>query len=209
MNRILCMLIVAANFSRGAIVQVTFDGFLDADNDPVFGLLGSNLAFHGSLTIDTSIGPTVFIPSGTIDGDEVYVSDFCGYSSAAIVALDFTFGSKTWEIAAIDYSIPSPSFGANIWFDTDLEGVPEPSYVWAYFDDANSTFSLGSAYGHPLRFGSTLNIEDETTGRSIAFGSLLAVQREFIPEPGSSVTFSILAISLGALIIRQFNWFNR
>ncbi|MCC6356258.1 MAG: hypothetical protein IT577_20425 [Verrucomicrobiae bacterium] len=209
MNRIFCLLILAANFSRGAIVQVTFDGFLDADTEPVFGLLGSNLAFHGSLTIDTSIGAPVFIPSGTIDGYDVYASDFFGYSSEAIVALDLAFGSKTWEIAAIDYIKPSPSFGANIWFNTDLEGVPEPSFVWAYFADANSRFELGIAFAPPLQFGDTLCIVDSTDRPGTAYGSQLTVQRAFIPEPGSSLTFSILAISLGALILRRIDWFNR
>ncbi|HPA19651.1 MAG TPA: hypothetical protein PLU30_18025 [Verrucomicrobiae bacterium] len=202
---LLAVLVLCPLLSNAALVRVDFSVAIDTDDldrYPVFGLNGTNLPFKGSITLDTSNVPLV-IPAGTIDGDDLYASDFYGYGAAAIIDMDISFGTKTWDVSAIDSIKPTPSFRAEIWFDAHLESASGPSFMWAYFTDSDSTLRLGESWAPPTQFGDTVRMVDWAWRSGSAFGSNLLIERVFIPEPRQGRIIGLTAMLIGAVTLRR------
>jgi hypothetical protein len=114
----------------------------------VFGV-SSPTTVSTRFLLDTTAGPSVFIPAGTVLGNGspayAFATDLYGYSAASISELSVTFGTQTWTVNDIvPFNLNSSAVPAMaIWFNQALQAGAHPT-TWMYLSNPSGSFSFGA-----------------------------------------------------------------
>jgi len=159
-------------------ITIIMQGQFEATGGSVFGQNGTNLPVTSNLILDISSGPTVLSRSSGTSNETLY-----GYQFDAVTGVEMTFGTKTWDIAALDLLSPASGFEASLWLNANPT-TESPTRAWMQLSDGEGSIQLGSLTIDPeVALQPTLSVVDYAGGGfgNTAVGSLDAIIS--IPEP--------------------------
>lgn len=131
-------LTVGAAAADAAVVRLTFSGTYNTYGDTVHGLSGPAVPFSYIIDYDTALEPSPIVyPAGsTLPFTNVPTTHaWRGYSKRGLLAVQVTFGTRTWYLDNLKAQLHSSPQWADLWFDTDLE-VATPTRAYLVFDSA-------------------------------------------------------------------------
>ncbi len=205
--------ILAAIANVGAApYQLTFSGTYSIStlsHGSLFGVSDLPVPFTYTIIYDTALNTNPYVfPTGSMIGSYPAAAPFFGYSASGILGTSLTFGTQTWTKADLLWANMSPTIGADLWFNADLE-VETPTQSWIVFDVGGAGLEIGTGalmgggVGY-LSGRSTVHDDYGPVGEYLAFDTTIQrVPLAAVPEHASPILIPGVALLLLAGIRRR------